>query len=90
MARKIEVRAATPSPNAAQKAELCRVLARIPAFAPLPVRDVGENPPAGLIAALECVFGHGLQTGTNLRAYRCRERWLIDSRIMLDQRRLAE
>jgi len=79
--------------NATEKAELRRLLDKVEPFDPgrpeAPF-DLGENPPPGLLEALEYVEAHGIGTGASLRAVKCRgDSWLIDSRIMADLRRLA-
>jgi hypothetical protein len=83
---KIRPKPAPPSGlDASQRAELRRLLDCIPAFDPLPVRDIGGEASPALLEALEYTFGCGLKTGIGLRAYPCRGgSWVIDSRIMDD------
>jgi hypothetical protein len=77
--------------DAAQKAELRALLAQVEPFDPCPDEpyDLGENPPDGLLAALEYVESHGVGTGVRMRAFKCRSGWIIDSRIVADLRGIA-
>jgi hypothetical protein len=92
MARTVKRQPAPPSLSTAEKAELRRLLDLVEPFdTSNEAYDVGENPPRGLIAALEFVEAHGITTSARLRAFRCRgERWLIDSRVMSDLRQLLK